>query len=458
MDHSIFSNNSEQKNSEPEEHKLKSGTLGWVTLAAMGVSFVIAGEFAAWNYGLGIGGWGGMFGALCIVAIMYFCIGFSLAELSTIMPTAGGGCSFAERAFGPFWGYVTGLSVIFEYVLASSVIALFFNAYFVSMFGDYGGGVIVGLYLVFFLVHMMGVNESMKLLLVLAFLTLIGIVIFLAEMIPHFNMSNLSSVSDGFSAGFGGLLPESINQIWYVMPFAIAMFLAVEGVPLSAEEAKEPHKNVPKGLITAIIILFVISSSILIFATGGAGVAAISTGDSPLIDALKAVGTTGGVVLIIVNLAGLIGITASFFSCIYAFSRQIYAMSRAGYLPYGLSLTNKRGAPWVAILIPGVISYLLTLTEAADQIVFILVLCATFSYILMMAAHIQLRLKEKDIFRPYKTPGGLWTSGLGMLLSIVAFFSSIAGNFQWAGYTFLLLLICCIYYWFRKRKMNRILA
>ena len=96
-----------------------------------------------------------------------------------------------------------------------------------------------------------------------------------------------------------------------------------------------------------------------------------------------------------------------------------------------------------------------TLTEAADQIVFILVLCATFSYILMMAAHIQLRLKEKNLLRPYKTPGGLWTSGLGLILSIVAFFSSIAGNFEWAGYTFLLLLICCIYYWSIKRKVNR---
>lgn len=217
-------------------------------------------------------------------------------------------------------------------------------------------------------------------------------------------------------------------------------------------------QSLPKGLITAIVILFIISSCILIFATGGAGVSAISTGDSPLIDALKAVGTTGGLVFVMVNVAGLIGITASFFTSIYAFSRQIYAMSRAGYLPYCLSLTTKKGVPWLAILFPGIISYCLTLTEAADQLVIILVLCATFSYILMMAAHIQLRIYEKDIFRPYKTPGGVWTSALGLILSIAAFFSSVVGNFEWASYAFLLLLVGCIYYWFGKRKEAKALA
>ena len=78
---------------------------------------------------------------------------------------------------------------------------------------------------------------------------------------------------------------------------------------------------------------------------------------------------------VFVNFVGLAGLIASFFSIIYAYSRQIFALSRAGYLPKKLSLTNKNHAPHLAIIIPGVIGFMLSLSGEGD----LLILMAVFA-------------------------------------------------------------------------------
>ncbi|HAJ87761.1 MAG TPA: ethanolamine permease, partial [Pseudomonas sp.] len=111
---------------------------------------------------------------------------------------------------------------------------------------------------------------------------------------------------------------------------------------------------------------------------------------------------------------------ASFFSIIFAYSRQIFALSRAGYLPRNLSLTNKNKAPVLALVIPGVIGFLLSLTGQGDLLILVAVFGATISYVLMMASHIVLRLRRPDLHRPYRTPGGIVTSGVALVLACIA--------------------------------------
>ena len=78
-----------------EQRQLKQGTAGWILLAGLGVSYVISGDFAGWNFGFAQGGFGGMFIATVLIALMYGCMVFGLAELSAMIPTAGGGYGFA---------------------------------------------------------------------------------------------------------------------------------------------------------------------------------------------------------------------------------------------------------------------------------------------------------------------------------------------------------------------------
>jgi ethanolamine permease len=95
-----------------EQRQLKQGTAGWILLAGLGVSYVISGDFAGWNFGFAQGGFGGMFIATVLIALMYGCMVFGLAELSAMIPTAGGGYGFARRAMGPVGGFLTGTAIL----------------------------------------------------------------------------------------------------------------------------------------------------------------------------------------------------------------------------------------------------------------------------------------------------------------------------------------------------------
>lgn len=106
-----------ETNPQPSPH-LKQGSFNWVVLAGLGVSFVISGDFAGWQFGLGSGGWGGLFCALLIVAVLYMGMCLALAELSAALPSAGGGHLFAQVAVGDFAGFMTAIAILLEYVLA----------------------------------------------------------------------------------------------------------------------------------------------------------------------------------------------------------------------------------------------------------------------------------------------------------------------------------------------------
>jgi len=168
------------------------------------------------------------------------------------------------------------------------------------------------------------------------------------------------------------------------------------------------------------LILAAFALLILFLGAGAAGSNALKHSGAPLVDALIAVYGQHTWLASFVNFVGLAGLIASFFSIIYAYSRQIFALSRAGYLPRKLSLTNENKAPYWAIIIPGIIGFLLSLTGEGDLLILMAVFGATISYVLMMLSHIKLRLFRPELVRPYKTPGGIWTSSIALLLAAVA--------------------------------------
>jgi len=198
------------------------------------------------------------------------------------------------------------------------------------------------------------------------------------------------------------------------------LFLAVEGVALAAEETKNPTRDLPRGLIGAMLVLLIFASLILLVGPGAAGANALLDAGNPLVEALESVYGGSTWMSKFVNLIGLAGLIASFFSVIYAYSRQIFALSRAGYLPRKLSVTNRNKAPVYALIVPGIIGFCLSLTGQGDLLILVAVFGATLSYVLMMAAHISLRIRRPDMKRPYRTPGGIVTSSVALVLSAVA--------------------------------------
>jgi len=189
-------------------------------------------------------------------------------------------------------------------------------------------------------------------------------------------------------------------------------------------------------MFTAVLVVFLLA--------GAAGAEAIGSSAVPLVDALKATGSEGLATL--VNVLALAGLVASFFSIIYGYSRLVFALSRAGYLPKTLSLTSKRKAPTWALVVPGIFGFLVSLTGEGDLILGMAVVGATVSYALMAASHILLRLRQPALARPYRTPGGIVTSAIALVLSLIALTGVYAFDPRAFNYTLVLFVVGIAYY------------
>ncbi|HHF3081891.1 TPA: ethanolamine permease [Vibrio diabolicus] len=435
------------------KRQLKRGTAGWILLAGLGVSYVISGDFAGWNFGIAQAGWGGFLIAAIAMAVMYFTLVLSLAEMSAAIPAAGGGYSFARQAMGPTGGFFTGLSVLIEYALAPAAIVIFIGSAVNELVGIDGPVVYALFYAVFIAIHMAGVGEALKVMMVISGLAVLAILITAGVLIGHFDVNNLFDIAPA-TAQATEILPFGWYGVWAALPFAMWLFLAVEGVPLAAEEAKNPAKDIPKGIIGAMLFLLLTATLVVVLLAGAVGSKVIGDSAVPLVDALKLTGNS--TIAMAVNLLGLAGLIASFFSIIYGYSRLVFALSRAGYLPQTLSLTSDKKVPSRALLVPGVFGFLVSLTGEGDLILAMAVVGATVSYALMSLSHILLRIKQPELARPYKTPGGVITSSISLVLSLIAMTGVYAFDPSAFFMTMGLFLIGGVYYGLYSR--NKLVA
>jgi ethanolamine permease len=113
---------------------------------------------------------------------------------------------------------------------------------------------------------------------------------------------------------------------------------------------------------------------------------------------------------------------------IYAYGRNIYSLSRAGYFPHWMSITHgKRKTPWVALLLGGVVGYGLAFLldsqyegTAGAALLSMAVFGAVISYFMQMLAFIRLRRKMPNIERPYRSPVGVFGAGVAAAIALIA--------------------------------------
>ncbi|WP_426997957.1 ethanolamine permease [Pseudarthrobacter sp. N5] len=438
-----------------QHRSLKRGAAGWVLLAGLGVAYVISGDFAGWNLGLAQGGWGGLLIAFVLMAVMYTCMVFGLAELSSTLPTAGAGYAFARRALGPLGGFATGIAVLIEYAVAPAAIATFIGGY-IEALGLFGltnsWPVYLVTYVIFIWIHIRGVGEALKLMFGITAVATVALLAAAIGLLPKFDPAKLFDIVPDGSPASSAFLPMGVSGVLAALVYGIWFFLAVEGVPLAAEETSNPKRDMPKGIIVAVIILVVFGALMLFLVPGAAGAQAMSTSDNPLPEALRLAYGGNTFLADFINYAGLAGLVASFFSIIFAYSRQLFALSRAGYLPRWLSLTGKRRTPYWALIVPGTIGFVLAAaTQDGALLINIAVFGATVSYVLLNLSHIVLRIKEPDLERGYRTPGGIVTTSIALVLSAVAVAATFVVDVFAASITAGIFAAALLYYWFYSR-------
>ena len=408
---------------------------GWVLLWALGVGAVISGDFAGWNAGLLHGGFWGLAIATMLMAIMYVCIVFTIAELSAALPHAGGFFSFTRNAFGPTGGFICGLTDAIEYIITPAVIVYFIGGYMEKLVPGVSEEIWwILFYAVFVGINIRGVELTLKIGLAVTAVAIAVLVVFYISALVSgaFEWNRLFNVvaEPGHSADG---LPKGWRGVFAVLPFAIWFYLAIEQLPLAAEEAHDAASDMPKALIWGILTLLALSLFTLVLNSGvGGGAKEIGKSDAPLADGFQAVFGIGATSKIL-TLIALTGMVASFHTIIYAYGRVLFALSRAGYVPRWISLTSRWQTPHLALTLGAVFGLLCTLViKLTDKegvgaaLLNMAVFGAVISYTMVMASYVKLRISRPDLPRPYRSPLGIPGAVLGGVLSLVALLATFS--------------------------------
>lgn len=415
------------------------------SLWALGVGAVISGHYSGWNFGLA-NGFGSMLVALFVIAAMYWGLIFSLAEMSPALPHTGAAYSFARSAMGPWGGMFTGLAESIEYILTPAVIVFFIGSYLGSIFETTAAMQPLwwaGSYVVFLALNLLGVELSFRVSVIVTVAALLILAVFWVSALPHIDFSrwalNIGVGADGarteLAEGGGSWFPFGWKGVLATLPFAVWLFLAIEQLPLAAEESADPKKDMPKGLISGMLTLMV-SALLITFlnssigkADGMHGAFSLSSSGEPLLDGFRVL--YGDMAAKTLAFLAVVGLIASFHTIIYAYGRQIYSLARAGYyLPF-MSLTSAKKIPHMALFAGTILGFATMMilwyvlgSEKGGAIIGstllnMAVFGAMISYAMQGLSFIVLRNKMPDIIRPYRSPVGVPGAVVTVVIALV---------------------------------------
>ena len=403
----------------------------------LGVAAVISGDFSGWNGGIPTAGWGGLLVATVFVALMFFGLFYSIGEMSAAMPHTGGAYSFARASMGPWGGFVTGMAETIEYVMTTAVVVFFSAQYADSALKLLTGATLppwlwwVILYAVFIGLNSLGASVGFRFAIIVSIISIAIIVFFGIVAVATSSVdfgSLLHAPAKGADSGF---LPGGITGILATLPFAIWFYLGIEELPLAAEESHNPTKDIPRGGLWALVTLMVTGAIVLFLNSAVLGAKGTGASLQPLLDGFqKMFGSNADGIVGILAIFALVGLLASLQGIMYAYGRNMYSLSRAGYYPKFLSLTGKNQTPWIALVVGGAIGFIFLFvaqysgnTNAGNIVLNIAVWGAVISYLLQMTSFVLLRRNHPNAKRPYRSPWGSTGAIYAGLIALIAFVS-----------------------------------
>lgn len=286
--------------------------------------------------------------AYLIAGILMLPAMFSMAELATAMPRAGGDYFFLDRAMGPMIGTIGGVGTYLALALKSAFALIGMGAY-LSLFVNISDirPVAVGLAVLFAILNIVGAKESTGIQRVLVSVLVAVMAIFVLGGVFQWTTGNTASNSEltFMSAGFGGLLGT--------VGFVFVSYAGLTKIASVSEEVVNPGRNIPLGMVLSII------STTIIYVIGIGMMSALlptDTFQSSLTPVADAAGTALGflpgelgVILIVTSAVAAFASTGN--AGILAASRYPLAMGRDHLLPRRFAKLTDRGTPLFSILV-----------------------------------------------------------------------------------------------------------
>jgi APA family basic amino acid/polyamine antiporter len=441
-------------------HHRLTPTLSWWHLIPLGVGAIVGtGIYTLIGVGANLAG-PGVIVSFVIAGAVCACAALAYAEVATLIPVSGSAYTYSYVALGEIIAWVVGWSLILEYSLVVSAVAVGWSGYAVGFLdamgahlpaaisaGVWAGGVInlpaIAIIAVVAGLLMLGTRESATVNAVLVVVKIAALALFLAVAAPHFNAANFHPF---MPRGFFG---HDIGGVRYgVMGAASIIFFAFYGfdaISTAAEETKRPGRDLPIGIVGSMVACAAIYIAVAATAIGAMPTARFAASPEPLALILRGLGHGG--VAVAIGAAAVIALPTVILAFLYGQSRIFFVMARDGLLPAALAKVSPRtGTPIRMTLATALVVSVLAGLAPLDQIASLANAGTLAAFIAVSACLLVLRRRDPGARRLYRTPAA-WIVGPAAIAGCLYLFANLQLKTQVFFAIWNLIGLACYFAW-----------
>jgi APA family basic amino acid/polyamine antiporter len=396
-------------------------TLSWPHLVAMGVGAIVGtGIYTLTGIGAGLAGPAVILSFL-LCGVICACAAFCYAEMATMIPAAGSAYTYTYSVLGELLAWIVGWSLILEYTVAASAVAVGWSGHFTAfvlaagwqvphslLHGVMSGGFVnlpaVLISAVVTILLVIGTRESATFNILLVLIKLAGLALFIVLAVCSFNPANFHPF-----APYGyGATPGGHDHNFGMLGAAALVFFAFYGfdaVSTAAEETKNPGRNLTIGIIGSMAICTVIYVIVAAIAVGALPFHLFSNSkqEAPLVHILSLLHYP--LAAQVVAAAVVIALPSVILVLMYGQSRIFFVMSRDGLLPQALATVSKtRGTPVLMTILTGLVVIVFAATLNLDQIASLANAGTLCAFIAVSLCMLVMRVRDPERIRPFRTP------------------------------------------------------
>jgi basic amino acid/polyamine antiporter, APA family len=422
------------------EHRLKR-SLGWPHLIALGVGAIVGTGILTLT-GVGAAKAGpAVILSFAIAGLICAAAALAYAEMATMIPASGSAYTYTYVVLGELLAWIVGWSLILEYSLVVSAVAVGWSGYASPLLHAWAGfpmaltqgpelGGIVNLPAIFIIAVVAGLliygtRESATVNAALVLVKVVALIVFVAVTLPYFDPAHFEPF---MPYGFPKSGPPGAEV--GVMAAAAIIFFAFYGfdaIATAAEEARNPGRDLKIGIVGSMFICVIIYMAVAGAAVGALAYTAFANSPEPLALILREIGQpTAAYYLGVSAVVALPTVILAFF---YGQSRIFFVMARDGLIPQNLARVSARGSPiritiFTAIVV-AILAGLIPLAELAA-----LANAGTLTaFIAVCVCMLVMRRRAPDAERLFRTPWA-WPVGIVGILGCLYLFYSLPQRTQ----------------------------
>jgi len=402
-----------------------------------------------------------------LAAIACACAALCYAELASMIPVAGSAYTYGYATLGEIFAWIIGWDLILEYMVGASLVSIGWSGYFVnffnkslepfgyafprmlsaSPFAHENPGLInlPAIFIVFLLTVLLvrGIKESSNVNRLVVIIKILVIIIFIAIAAWHINPTNWTP-----------FMPFGFKGVMTAAAIVFLAFVGFDAVSTAAEEAKDPQKDVPIGIIGSLLIATILYMAVSAIMTGVVPYTQFRDVAEPIALVLNTINKPFASILI--SVGAIAGMTSVILVLLMAQPRILFAMSRDGLLPPVMSKVHpKFKTPYLTTILTGLI---VAVAAGFTPIGVVAELCSIgtlAAFAIVSGGVLVLRIRKPDIPRPFKVPYYFFIAGLG-LLSCLALMLSLP-LVTWIRFIVWLLIGFLVYFIYGKKSAQKVL-